>query len=138
MDFRFSTDGDLELESSALLDVSGQRESIQLIMCTIASVSHDWFYDNIGCDLEQLIGEPCSSVTLSNGANIIFNTIMKTKLYESEDVKVESKLIDKEYIGYNVYIRDYEKPNYYYVIEVGIDLIKGISVRLGDEKVCLY
>lgn len=138
MDFRFSTDGDLELESSALLDVSGQRESIQLIMCTIASVSHDWFYDNIGCDLEQLIGEPCSNVTLSNGANIIFNTIMKTKLYESDDIKVESKLINKEYIGYNVYIRDYEKPNYYYVIEVGIDLIKGISVRLGDETVCLY
>lgn len=138
MDFRFSTDGDLELEGSNLLNVEGQRESIQLIICTIASVSHDWFYDNIGCDLEQLIGEPASNITLSNGSNIIFNAIMKTKLYESEDVRIESKTIDKEYIGYNVYIRDYEKPNYYYIIEVSIDLIKGVSVRLGDEKVCLY
>lgn len=138
MDFKLDIDGDLSTESGYLLDVSGQDANIQLVMCIISSVSYDWFYDNIGCDLEQFIGLPCNDSTLSSGANAILNSIVKTKLFNADDIKIESKKIDNEFIGYTVYIVDNENLNYYYVIDVEIDLIKGVSVRLGDEKVCLY
>lgn len=138
MDFEFNTDGDLSVESGNIITVSGKSEAVQLAMCMIASVSHDWFYDNIGCDLEQLIGKPCTDATLSSGANIIFDSIVKTKLFTADEIKIESKKIENEYIGYTVYLEDSENFSYYYQIDVEIDLIKGISVRLGDDKVCLY
>lgn len=138
MDFIISTEGDLSLEGTNLLGTDDDRFRVQLAMCKIASVTHDWFYDNVGCDLEELIGKPLNDVTLSTGSDMIYAELFKTKLFDSDDIKITSKKLDNVNIGYNVYIKNLNQKYYYHVIEVCIDIVKGIDIKIGDDMVCLY
>ena len=138
MDFKISTDGDLIVSDSELLTSEDMNEIVQKAMCIIASVSHDWFYDNIGCDLEQLIGKPLNNETISEGVNLIKSNLYKSNMFEENDFNIKAKQVEDEFIGYTVFINDIYKKYNYFVIEVEIDMLKGVNVKFGGDSKCLY
>lgn len=138
MDFKISNEGELMLEESNLLTVKDIEFKVQLAMCEIASVSHDWFYDNLGTDLEEMIGKPLTDTMISVISDMILTKLYKTKLFNDGDIRIESKKVDLVSVGYNVYIKNPNIKYDYYVIEVEIDTLKGVNVKVGDGTVCLY
>lgn len=138
MDFEISTDGDLVNNNNNISNVNGIKEYIQIAMCSIASISHDWFYDNIGCNLEQVLGSPNNDNTLAVVESLIRDEINKIGCFDIGKIKIKNEIIENEYIGVNVYIPDDKIQYYYHIIQVKLDLIEGTNVYYGGAEKCLF
>lgn len=141
-DFYLTNDGDLELIQendseekviNSILDTEKDSLRNQIAMCRILSVTHDWFYDNVGADLEQIIGEAVTTNTLKTGKELILNSLTKNDFISSDDIKIESLVTSPNSIGYNVYIKQMYNQNYFIMFEVTLDLIKGVEILLRGE-----
>lgn len=141
-DFFLTENGDLSINQeydgeggfTNFIDTKEQDElRNQIAMCRIVSVSHDWFYDNIGADLEQIIGEPVSTNTLRIGKELIFDSLVKDEFIESDELIIEDFLTSSNSIGYNVFIRQKYNTNMYMLFKVTLDLIKGVEVLLEGD-----
>lgn len=146
-DFYLTNDGDLELfqevdlegkVSNSILDTDKDTLRNQIAMCRILSVTHDWFYDNVGADLEQIIGEAVTTNTLTTGRELILDSLTKNDFISSDDIRIESIITSPNSIGYNVYIKQMYNQNFFIMFEVTLDLIKGVKVLLrGDVNVSI-
>lgn len=144
MDFTITNDGDLNIEKyhngtiteNHISTSTGDKLRNQIAMCRIISITHDWYYDNIGANLEQLIGSPLSSSTIKHGRELIMSSLTKNEFISSDEITVEDVLTSSNSIGYNVFIKQMEVDSTFVLIEVSLDLIKGVKVLLkGDVHV---
>ena len=141
MDFMIDNYGELCIEVSdynknSLLEARNDELRNQIAMCRIMSVTHDWFYDNIGANLEQILGEALNEQTINYGKELITDSLMKNNFLTSDEIIIESLITDIDSIGYNVYIRQIELKGIYTVINVSLDLIKGVTIKVvGDINV---
>ena len=70
-DFSLTELGELEIDNDShdLLSQTDNELRIQMAICRIKSVSNNWYIDNIGANLEELIGKACNKNNANSNVN---------------------------------------------------------------------
>lgn len=137
-DFGIDTTGELLLQENTY-DIKAKTDNelrLQLAYDRIKSVSNNWFIDNIGADLESLIGKPCNEQNAENGKLLIKKQLTFDGLWNSDDIFIKASIISMTSIEYNVYFKlqnEETEDTYSYELIATIDLVKGVNVRYGWE-----
>lgn len=149
-DFSFLPEGDIIMDSNNhdIQTLTDYELKIQLAYNRIKSITHDWFIDNIGANLEELIGKPCTFANVEFGKQRIIQSLTYDNLWSSDDIYIAAKIVDNVHIYYSVYLRVYhmvdssqivkgsvgetllEDPISYEII-AELDLVKGVYIRYG-------
>ena len=140
-DFAIESEGELAInsESHDIMTLTDDDLRIQLAYNIIKSVTKDWFIDNIGADLELLIGTHCTKEAVEHGKSRIKVALLKDELWDKEDIYIRGGITNNTNIIYNVYLKTYtydpertdNEDIYAYRIDVELDLIKGVHIRMG-------
>ena len=135
-DFTLDHRGELIFESSDndILKSEDNDFKLQTAFNRLMSVSTNWFYDETGADMEQLIGKECSKDMADYGKSLITNILTFDELWDRDDFYIKSKIKDNVHINYGIYFKITESGDddpYAYNINIELDLIKGVFVRYG-------
>ena len=137
-DFGLSTSGELVLNENTH-DIQAQMDNdlrLQLAYDRIKSIKNNWFIDEIGANLEFLIGKPSNKETAEYGKNLIYEQLIFDKLWNEDEIYIKANIINAVHFEYNVYFKikdDSTDDTYSYEIIAEIDLVKGVKVRYGWE-----
>ena len=107
IDFKLTTSGDLSFSSERELEFT-QNDALKLqyALAHVKSAKNDWYIDNVGADLEQLIGEPVSEQTIEQGKQLIIDALTEYKLFGTDDIYVQYRdELEDERLIYYVYLR---------------------------------
>lgn len=137
-DFGITSDGELIIDSNTHDIALSEHDTlrIQLAYNRIKSVSHNWFVDEIGADLEELIGKPCTEDIAEYGKLKITEELIKDDLWNKDDIFIKSEIKSNTNITYNIYLKIYQSSTedvYSYEMEAELDLVKGVFIRYGWE-----
>lgn len=137
-DFGFTPEGEIVIdkESHDIQKSEADDLRIQLAYNRLKSISHNWFVDEVGADLEEIIGKPCTEEIAEYGKLKIQNVLLFNDLWKKEDIFIKSEIYGNTNITYNVFLKLYQKETentYSYEIVVELDLIKGVYIRYGWE-----
>ena len=137
-DFGITTDGELVIDNNShdINNTTNDDLRIQLTYNRIKSISNNWFVDEIGANLEELIGKPCTESIAEYGKNKIINELIFDDLWDKNDIYVQSEIKNNTNITYSIYLKIYQSVSedvYSYEIIAEIDLVKGVYVRYGWE-----
>ena len=137
-DFGFSPDGEIIVDSDTH-DIYKSREDelkIQLSYNRIKSISKNWFIDEVGADLEEIIGKACNETTAEYGKLKIIDVLTFDGLWNDSDIFIKSEIKNNINITYNIFLKlrqsDTEEV-YSYEIDAELDLVKGVHIRYGWE-----
>ena len=135
-DFGFTPDGEIIVDSEThdIFESTDDILRIQLAFNRIKSISNNWFIDEIGANLEELIGRPCTQDNAEYGKQRILQQLTFDDLWSQDDIYVMSQIKDNTHIIYSIYLRIYQaetEDTYSYEIETELDLVKGVFVRYG-------
>lgn len=135
-DFAFQPEGEIIVSDDThdINTVAGDALKIQLSYNRIKSVSHDWFVDELGADLEELIGKHCTSEIVEYGKRKIIQVLSADSLWGSSEIAIKGIIKDNTHIIYSIYLKLYSEEDgepYSYEIETELDLVKGVFVRYG-------
>lgn len=137
-DFGLSTGGELVLNQSTW-DIQAKMDNdlrLQLAYDRIKSVSTNWFIDEIGANLESLIGKPCNETAAETGKALIMQQLTFDSLWDPEEIFIKATIVDMINITYNIYfkIKDAStEDTYSYELIAEIDMVKGVNIRYGWE-----
>lgn len=137
-DFGFTPEGELVVDSDAH-DILASKDNdlrIQLAYNRIKSISHDWFVDEVGADLEELIGKSCTEDIVEYGKTKIINVLTFDALWDSDDIFIKAEIKNNTMVIYSIYLKIHQaetEDTYSYEIEAELDLVKGVFVRYGWE-----
>lgn len=137
-DFSIDTNGELILNDDTH-DINVKTEDelrLQLAYDRIKSVSNNWFIDNIGANLESLIGKPCNQNNAETGKQLIIQQLTYDNLWDINEFHIKANIISMNNIEYNIYFKlrdDTTEDTYSYEIVAVIDLVKGVHIRYGWE-----
>ena len=137
-DFGFSPDGEIIIDSDTHDIYKSQEDElkIQLSYNRIKSISNNWFIDEVGADLEEIIGKACNETTAEYGKLKIIDVLTFDGLWNDKDIFIKSEIKNNINITYNIYLKLHQSDTeevYSYEIDVELDLIKGVNVRYGWE-----
>lgn len=137
-DFGFSPDGEIIIDSETHDIYKSQEDElkIQLSYNRIKSISNNWFIDEVGADLEEIIGKACNETTAEYGKLKIIDVLTFDGLWNDKDIFIKSEIKNNINITYNIYLKLHQSDTeevYSYEIDVELDLIKGVNVRYGWE-----
>lgn len=136
MDFSLTNDGELNIDNETH-DIETKTKNdlkIQLAYDRIKSISTNWFMDEIGANLEELVGKECSEYTAEYGKSKIISQLIIDDLFAEEDIYIKAEIVNNTMIKYNIYLRLYQEGDedgYSFEIEATLDLVKGVFVRYG-------
>lgn len=142
-DFGITMDGDL-IKDSSNMDILKKENydlRIQLAYDRLKSVSKDWFIDECGANLEELIGKPCTPEFANMGVQKINDMLVLDGLWSQDEIFIYSQIIDDVTIEYSVYFKivseEREDEDYSdvasYEMSITLDLVKGVNIRYGWE-----
>ena len=137
-DFGFSPDGEIIVDANTH-DIYKSHENelkIQLSYNRIKSISKNWFIDEVGADLEEIIGKACNETTAEYGKLKIIDVLTFDGLWNDKDIFIKSEIKNNIKITYNIYLKLRQSNTeevYSYEIDVELDLVKGVHVRYGWE-----
>lgn len=137
-DFGLTVDGEIILDSETH-DIASKTDDslrIQLAYNRIKSVSTTWYIDEIGADLEEIVGRPCTEDIAEYGKTKISNSLIYDELWDSDDIYIKAEILNNTMIVYSIYLKIYQsetEDTYSYEIVAEIDLIKGVNIRYGWE-----
>lgn len=137
-DFGFTPDGEIIIDNESY-DITKAIDNdlrIQLAYNRIKSISHNWFIDEIGADLEELVGKPCTESIAEYGKVKIINVLIVDSLWEENDIFIKSEIKNNTNIVYSIYLKIYQsetEDTYSYEIIAELDLVKGVFIRFGWE-----
>ena len=137
-DFGFSPDGEIIIDSDTHNIYKSQEDElkIQLSYNRIKSISKNWFIDEVGADLEEIIGKACNDTTAEYGKLKIIDVLTFDNLWDENDIFIKSEIKNNINITYNIYLKLRQSNSnevYSYEIDVELDLVKGVNVRYGWE-----
>ena len=137
-DFDFTPKGEIivDNETHDINKSTNDELRIQLAYNRIKSISHNWFVDEIGADLEELIGKPCTQDIAEYGTQKIINVLSVDNLWEPTDVFIQSEIVNNTNIIYSIYLKIKQaetEDTYSYEITAELDLVKGVFIRFGWE-----
>lgn len=107
---------------------------IQLAYNRMKSISHDWFVDEVGADLEELIGKHCTKDIVEYGKQKIISVLTIDELWDIDDIAIFGQINSNTNITYSVYLKIYQNEDedpWAYEITAELDLVKGVFVRFG-------
>jgi hypothetical protein len=128
-DLLLTPDGDLLVgEEGDLLLTRGTGYVVQSIYNRLKSVSADWFYDQVGADLEDFLGQPNSSETGAAVEERIISALTGDGLLAPEDLLVKVVPAGETQLACFVFARlaGAERP---FSFRVTVDLEGGVSVH---------
>ncbi len=143
-DFMLLPEGEIIVnpDSHDITTVKTNDLKVQLAYNRIKSISHDWFVDEVGADLEELIGKPCTESIAEYGKAKIIEVLTVDELWATNDMYIMSQIVDNTHIIYTVYLKLYKEEEYRpynlaandpyaYEITAELDLVKGVFIRMG-------
>lgn len=135
-DFAFLQKGEIIVDETShdILTVEGDELRIQLAYNRMKSISHNWFVDEVGADLEELIGKHCTEQIVEYGKQKIIAVLTVDELWDQKDIVVIGKINSNVNIAYSVYLRLYQDADedpWCYELTAELDLVKGVFVRYG-------
>ena len=137
-DFGFSPDGEIIVDNDTH-DIYKSREDelkIQLSYNRIKSISKNWFIDEVGADLEEIIGKACNETTAEYGKLKIIDVLTFDGLWDDSDIFIKSEIKNNINITYNIFLKLHQSDTeevYSYEIDAELDLVKGVHIRYGWE-----
>ena len=137
-DFGFSPDGEIIVGTDTHDIYKSQEDElkIQLSYNRIKSISKNWFVDEVGADLEEIIGKACNETTAEYGKLKIIDVLTFDGLWDDKDIFIKSEIKNNINITYNIFLKlrqsDTEEV-YSYEIDAELDLVKGVHIRYGWE-----
>lgn len=137
-DFDFSPEGEVIVnkETHDINKTTDNELRIQLAYSRIKSISRNWFVDEVGADLEELIGRPCTEDIAELGKAKIISVLTFDKLWTDEEVFIKAEIKNNTNIIYNIYLKIYQsetEDTYSHEIVAELDLVKGVFIRFGWE-----
>ena len=137
-DFGFSPQGEIVIDADTHDVYKSEKDElkIQLSYNRIKSISNNWFVDEVGADLEEIIGRSCDESTAEYGKLKIIDVLTFDGLWDEKEIFIKSEILDNVNIIYNIYLKLYQQETeevYSYEIDVELDLVKGVHVRYGWE-----
>lgn len=135
-DLAFLQEGEIIVneESHDFATVEDNELRVQLAYNRMKSISHDWFVDEIGADLEELIGKHCTEEIVEYGKHKIISVLTVDDLWAEDDIVVIGRINNNINIQYSVYLRIYQdisEDPWSYELTAELDLVKGVFVRYG-------
>lgn len=135
-DFGFSPDGEIIVDSEThdIYKSKDDELKIQLSYNRIKSISKNWFVDEIGADMEELIGRPCTEDMAEYGKQKIINVLLIDDLWNKDDIFIKAEIKDNVHIIYSVYLKLFQsetEDTISYEITVELDLVKGVFIKFG-------
>lgn len=137
-DFGFTPEGELIIDKE-IHDIKTTKEDelrIQLAYNRIKSISTNWYVDEVGADLEEIIGRACDKDTAEYGKSKIMHILTFDGLWEKDDIFIKAEIKNNINITYTIYLKITQQETedvYSYEIEAELDLIKGVKIRYGWE-----
>ena len=137
-DFGFSPDGEIIVDNDTHDIYKSQEDElkIQLSYNRIKSISKNWFIDEVGADLEEIIAKACNETTAAYGKLKIIDVLTFDGLWDDSDIFIKSEIKNNINITYNIFLKlrqsDTEEV-YSYEIDAELDLVKGVHIRYGWE-----
>ena len=137
-DFAITTEGELIIdeENHDIVKSLDDDLRIQLAYNRIKSISKNWFIDEVGADLEEIIGKACNETTAEYGKLKIIDVLTFDGLWDDKDIFIKSEIKNNINITYNIFLKlrqsDTEEV-YSYEIDAELDLVKGVHIRYGWE-----
>lgn len=90
-DFKLTGNGDLSISATNELEfVKKEPLKLQYALARVKSVKNDWYIDNVGADLESLIGEPNVVETIELGKTLIIDALTGDGLFALDEVYVDA------------------------------------------------
>lgn len=137
-DFGFTSEGEIIIDTSNhdILPTIDNDLRIQLAYNRIKSISHNWFVDEIGADLEELIGRPCTKDIAEYGKTKMLQVLTVDDLWDKNDIFIKAEIKNNTNITYGIYLKIYQsetEDTYSHEIIAELDLIKGVFIRFGWE-----
>lgn len=135
-DMTFLNEGEiiLDREDHDIYTIEGDELRIQLAYNRMKSISHDWFVDEVGADLEELIGKHCTKDIVEYGKQKIISVLTIDDLWSVDDIAIIGTINSNTNITYSVYLKIYQDKNedpWSYEITAELDLVKGVFIRFG-------
>ena len=135
-DFGFSPNGEIIVDSEThdIYKSKDDELKIQLSYNRIKSISKNWFVDEVGADMEELIGKPCTEDIAEYGKQKIINVLLIDDLWNKDDIFIKAEIKDNVHIIYSVYLKLFQsetEDTISYEITVELDLIKGVFIKFG-------
>ena len=135
-DFAITTEGELIIdeENHDIVKSLDDDLRIQLAYNRIKSISKNWFVDEIGADMEELIGRPCTEDMAEYGKQKIINVLLIDNLWNKDDIFIKAEIKDNVHIIYSVYLKLFQsetEDTISYEITVELDLVKGVFIKFG-------
>lgn len=135
-DFGFSPDGEIIVDSEThdIYKSKDDELKIQLTYNRIKSISKNWFVDEVGADMEELIGRPCTEDMAEYGKQKIINVLLIDNLWNKDDIFIKAEIKDNVHIIYSVYLKLFQsetEDTISYEITVELDLVKGVFIKFG-------
>ena len=135
-DFGFSPDGEIIVDAETHDIYKSQEDElkIQLSYNRIKSISKNWFIDEVGADMEELIGRPCTEDMAEYGKQKIINVLLIDDLWNKDDIFIKAEIKDNVHIIYSVYLKLFQsetEDTISYEITVELDLVKGVFIKFG-------
>ena len=135
-DFAITTEGELIIdeENHDIVKSLDDDLRIQLAYNRIKSISKNWFVDEVGADMEELIGKPCTGDIAEYGKQKIINVLLIDDLWNKDDIFIKAEIKDNVHIIYSVYLKLFQsetEDTISYEITVELDLVKGVFIKFG-------
>lgn len=105
VDLAFSEDGDLILDNDEISEVYDIDYIKQQVKIRIKTMKPDWFFDDIGSNLEELLGKPNSKDTAKKGLDLIRKALTYDEFLSNDDIYLKPVPVDKESILYFIFIK---------------------------------
>ncbi len=135
-DFAITTEGELIIdeENHDIIKSLDDDLRIQLAYNRIKSISKNWFVDEVGADMEELIGRPCTEDMAEYGKQKIINVLLIDDLWDKDDIFIKAEIKDNVHIVYSIYLKLFQsetEDTVSYEITVELDLVKGVFIKFG-------
>lgn len=134
-DLFIGKDGDLTADeyTHEMTKVDNNENRLQLALSRIKSVEPNWYKDNVGANLELLVGRPCTEETAETGKQMIRSVLIMDELWADEEFVIISDIdTENRKITYTIYFKITEETidaETAFSVNVEIDLIRGIVLK---------
>lgn len=123
-DLKLTHDGDLDIEEQR--SVTGIGYLKQQVKNRIKTINPDWFFDEIGADLEEIVGEPNTKDTAEIGVRNIRKTLLRDSLFQDKDISIKPTPVNEDSIVYFIFLQvDGIEP---IIFRADVSLSAGINI----------
>lgn len=128
-DIELTDDGDLNLDffSKEFIVISENDYISQQVKIRVKTVNSDWFFDDLGADMEQLLGQPNTIGTAEKGISLIRNCLTYDSFLANDDIYIKPMPTDVDNVSFFLFIKTpfTEKPLSF---EIAVALSAGVNI----------